>query len=138
MRHVAEGVLEGDAVPVPEHPRVVPRHRARRQAGPEAGQSEPGALLLHEHADAEGPRGREAAVAEQVDGGQRADHTERSVVRAAVEHGVEVGAGEDSRAGGRRRPPPGDRVAEAVPLDLQAPRGALLDEPRVEPRARQR
>ena len=66
--------------------------------------------------------GTKPRAREHVDGGQRGDHTERAVERAAVRHGVEVAAGDDPRlAVPGVRAPPGHEVADGVGLDRRGP-----------------
>ena len=94
-----DDLLERHAVPVPQHPRLVPRHRAGRQPRAQAGQPEPRPLLLDEHRHPDRPGRHDPARPQLVDRRQRRDHAERPVVRPAVQHRVEVRPGQHA---GRR------------------------------------
>ena len=127
---VGDRVAEEDTVAVAQLACLGPGRRAGDQARAEAGAAEARALLLDEDADPDRSRGREAAVAQHVDRRQRRHDAQRAVVRTAVEDRVEVRAGEDARPRRRLRRPPGDLVADAVGLDGEPARRALLGEPR--------
>ena len=105
-----------------------------QQPAAQAGDAEPGALLLAERGHRDRPDRDAAAGAQQVDGGEPGHHAERAVERAAVGHRVQVAAGHD-RAGARWRwpagaagragggIPPGPQVAVAVGRDRQVALG---------------
>jgi hypothetical protein len=124
-------VGEGRAVVVGQRERVPGVDRAGHQPRAEAGEAEPGALLLDEVDDGERALGHDARSLQRVDGEQGADDAERPVERAAAGHAVEVAAGDDGAVG--RRAPPGPLVAVAVDLDLEPPPGRLGGEPLPEP-----
>ena len=114
----------GDAVAVAQLARLRPSESRRspaaspRQASPNR---EPSSST--NTATPIGRAGTNPALAQQVDRRQRGHHAQRAVVRPAVEHRVEVRAGQHRRGPGSvagRRPPPGDQVADAVGLDAQA------------------
>ena len=137
----ADRVGEEDAVAVAQLLRLLPRRGAGDQPRAEAGAPEPRPLLLDEDADADRAVRLEAPGPQRVDGGERGRHAQRAVVRTTVEDRVEVRAGEHAlvaraRAGGGL--PPGDLVADAVGLDDQPARRALLGEPRPQLRLRRR
>jgi hypothetical protein len=124
----AHRVGERDTVAVGQ---VAGRRRvdgAGEQPGAEAGHPEPGTLLLGEDGHPDRSTGAYPALAQHVDREQPGDHAERSVVRAAVRHRVEMAAGDDAFAA-RRSAPPGDDVAVAVGVHFQLPVERLLDEP---------
>ena len=103
--------------------------RAGEQPGAGAGDAEAGALLVGEADDADRPARREAARAHQVQRGERGDHPERPVVRAAVRHRVQVRSEHQPGAGRVRRSPPRPLVADPVGGHLQPPPRRLPGEP---------
>ena len=134
-----DGVGEEDAVAVAQLAGLGPRRRAGDQPGAQAGAPEPRPLLLDEDAEPRWTRRLEAPRSRSsVDRGQRGHDAQRTVVRPAVEDGVEVRAGErrPARPVAPARLPPGDLVADAVGLDDEPARRALLA--RTTPAARPR
>ena len=80
------------------------------------------------------PRGRRRSGAggpQAVEGQEGADHTERTVVRAAVGNAVQVGAGDHTRSRVRVTPP-GPLVPHPVGGEVQSPPGRLTGEPLTE------
>src|SRR5262249_26483205 len=102
---------------------------AGEQPRPEAGDAEPGSLLLSEHDDPDRAARGYPALAQLFDGEQGGHHAERTVVAAAVRYRVEVAPGDDGRAFGRRVAPPRPQVAVGVGPDVEVPIDGLLDEP---------
>jgi hypothetical protein len=125
------GLGEGDAVGVGERAGAVGVDGAGEQAGAEAGDPEPGPLLLREHGDGEaagaGGVGGQAAGAQHVDRVERRGDAERSVERAAAGDGVQVRAGDDRAVPGAAPPRPDDAVA--VGAHVESAGGGLADEP---------
>ena len=117
------------AVAVPQHARLLPGDRPGRQPRAQAGQPEPRPLLLDEHRDPDRPGGHDPARPQLVDRGQRRDHAQRPVVRPAVEHRVEVRAGQDA-AGAGAGAPTTRRGCRCRRTRARRPRGdGLLAEP---------
>jgi hypothetical protein len=77
---------------------VIPRKRAGQHPRPGAGDAEPRAFLVAEVHDADRPRRPQSGCAQRIDREQTADHAERPVEGAAVGHGVQVRADDDSRS----------------------------------------
>ena len=94
--------------------------RAGHQLRPEAGDAEPGSLLLGERDHRDGPGRGEAARLEPGDGGERRRHAEGAVERAAAGHRVEVAPG--GHGAGTALAPVGPDVAVPVWLDDEAER----------------
>ena len=89
------GLGQGDPGAIAQRPRRARVHRTGQQPAAQAGEPEPGPLLLAERGDGDGA-GRDAApVTEQVDGGEPGCHAERAVEGAAVRHRIQVAAGHD-------------------------------------------
>jgi hypothetical protein len=84
------------AVGISEAARTTGGHGTGDDAGPGAGDTEPGALLIDEVDHADGPTGFETLVPQRIDGRERADHAERSVEGTTVRDAVEVGPGHDT------------------------------------------
>ena len=109
--------------------------RAGDHPRPGAGHAEPGALLVDEVHHPDRPGRPEALGPQRVHRGERADHAERAVVRAAVGDRVQVRAGHHPGAGSRVRvAPPRPLVAHPV-LDQVQPAGGALSR-RTTPAAR--
>ncbi len=108
--------------------RGVPVEHAGGEPGADAGDAEPGALLVAEVDDRQRTGELGAARAEFVEGGEGGDHAERAVVGAAVGDGVQVRAGDDG-VPGLRVTEPGPLVAVAVGLEGQAAGPGLVLEP---------
>ncbi len=90
--------------------RVVPSASVRRWAsatvscpaasqGPDAGQSEAGALLVTEVGDGQRPGELHSPAVEFVERGEGGHHAERAVEGPAVRYGVQMGAGDDGVPG---------------------------------------
>ena len=121
------------AVGVAQPAGAVGGHRPGDDARPGTGDPEAGPLLVGEVDDADGSRRLEAPLAQAVQGGQGADHTERAVEGTAVGDGVEVRADDDpGGAGGDGRvgvAPPRPLVAHPVDGEVEATCRALPGEP---------
>ncbi len=118
---------ERHAVRVDEGPGAVGVDAAGHQPRAEAGDPEPGALLLREDEHRAGPGRGEPGGLQPGDGVERRDDTERAVVGAAAGHGVEVAAGDDGIRAGCS--PPGPDVAVAVGLAGETEALGALEEP---------
>ena len=115
-------------VPVGQRRRAYRIQRTGQQPGTQAGDAEPGALLLGEgdHPDrAPGPR---AVLGEHIQGQERRDDAQRPVVPAAARYRVEVRPGHHRVARGRVAEPR-PQVAVAVGLQVHPAVGRLLGEP---------
>ena len=124
-----DGLGHRHAVGVGEPGGPLGGERAGEDARARARHPEPGALLVAEAGHAERARRAEPVRAQHVERGERADDAERAVERAAVGHGVQVGAGDDAGPIRVGIAPPGDEVARPVGRDVQPPGLGLAREP---------
>ncbi len=120
---------QGHPAAVAQLPRGLRRHGAGQQPAAQAGQAEPGALLLAERDHRDRPRRGEPPGPEQVDRCEAGHHAERPVVGSPVRYRVEMAPCNDGRARGARHIPPRPQIAVTVTVGAEAAFRRGLAEP---------
>ena len=116
---VAQRVGHAHAVAVAQPVEVGAREIAGGRAAADAAGPEP-RLLPRPGDDLDRPPRGGAALPQEPDGLDRAEHPEHAVVAAGVQRRVDVGAGEDERRAGLAPRPAAEQVADRVDAGLQA------------------